>query len=50
MADVDLDAILPPIQELLDAPDLAHIATSRSFQFLLKLTYEYFYDTFKKTQ
>lgn len=46
--DVDLDEFLPPIQELLDAPELGSLTESKSFQFLLKLIYEYFYDTYKK--
>lgn len=47
--DVDLDEFLPPLQELIDGPELGLLAESKSFQFLLKLIYEYFYETYKKT-
>lgn len=47
--DVDLDEFLPPLHELMDAPELGLLAASKSFQFLLKLIYEYFYETYKKS-
>lgn len=47
--DVELEEFLPPLQELLDAPELGHLTESKSFQFLLKLIYEYFYGTYKKS-
>lgn len=46
--DVDLEEFLPPLQELVDAPELGLLTESKSFQFLLKLIYEYFYETYKK--
>lgn len=49
ISDVDLEEFLPPLQELLDAPELGPLTESKSFQFLLKLIYEYFYGTYRKS-
>lgn len=39
--DADLKELLPPLNQLLDAPELGSITASKSFQFLLKLGYEH---------
>lgn len=46
--DADLEEFLPPIEELLEAPELASLASTKSFQFLLKLGYEHLFESLNK--
>lgn len=48
ISDADLDEFLPPMEELLEAPELESLTSSKSFQFLLKLGYEHLYESLNK--
>lgn len=45
---LDLEEFLPPMEEILSAPEIGDLAKSKSFQFLLKLGYEHIYETLNK--
>ncbi|XP_030369788.1 nuclear pore complex protein Nup133 [Scaptodrosophila lebanonensis] len=44
----DSDSFLPPIEDFLDSSELGNLPQQKSFQYLLKLTYEYVADLFKQ--
>lgn len=44
--DADLKDLLPPLNQLLDAPELGPLTTTKSFQFLLKLGYEHINESY----
>lgn len=46
--DGDLEDFLPPIDDLLDAPELGSLTASKSFQFLLRLCYEHIFESYHK--
>lgn len=46
--DADLDEFLPPMEELLEAPELESLTSSKSFRFLLKLGYEHLFESLNK--
>ncbi|XP_061388320.1 nuclear pore complex protein Nup133 [Musca vetustissima] len=47
LMDGDFETFLPPMEEFLNSSDLEELVNNKSFQYLLKLTYEYVNDTFK---
>lgn len=47
LLDGSLDKFLPPLQSLLNAPELASISDSKNFQFLIKFGYEYISDAYR---
>lgn len=44
----ELDNFLPPMEDFLDSIELGELPQEKSFQYLLKLTYEYVGDLFKQ--
>lgn len=46
--DDDLDDFMPSIDELMEAYELGELTESKSYQFLLKMLFEYFHETYKK--
>lgn len=50
LLDGDLEEFLPPMEEILEAPELGSLTTSKSFQFLLKLGYEHLYESLNQKQ
>lgn len=47
MLDNDIDSLLPPVDTFLTSPELEDFLADKSFQYLLKLAYEHFRETFK---
>lgn len=47
-ADAELEEFLPPMAEMLEAPELGSLTSSKSFQFLLKLGYEHLFESVNK--
>lgn len=47
--DGDFETFLPPMEEFLNSSDLEDLVNNKSFQYLLKLTYEYINDSYKKS-
>lgn len=46
LMDADLKDLLPPMNQLLSAPELGELTESKSFQFLLKLGYEHIQEAY----
>ncbi|KAM8703409.1 hypothetical protein ACLKA7_008085 [Drosophila subpalustris] len=46
----ELDSFLPPMEDFLDSIELGDLPQQKSFQYLLKLTYEYVGDLFKQPE
>lgn len=49
ISDGDFETFLPPMEEFLNSSDLEDLVNNKSFQYLLKLTYEYINDSYKKS-
>lgn len=47
MLDGEIEGALPPIDTFLTSPDLGHLLSNKSFQYLLKLAYEHIRESFK---
>lgn len=47
LLDGEVGTTLPPIDTFLTAPELAELLSQKSFQYLLKLTFEHISETFK---
>lgn len=47
MLDGEIQSLLPPVDIFLTSPELADLLGNKSFQYLLKLTYEHIQDNFK---
>ncbi|EDW59117.1 nuclear pore complex protein Nup133 [Drosophila virilis] len=46
----ECDSVLPPMEDFLDSAELGELPQKKSFQYLLKLAYEYVGDMFKHTE
>lgn len=46
----ECDSVLPPMDDFLDSAELGELPQHKSFQYLLKLTYEYVGDMFKPAE
>lgn len=46
--DAEPSEFLPPLEEMLEAQELGPLIENKSFQFLLKLIYEHFFDSYTK--
>lgn len=44
----EMEEFLPPMDEIVRAPEIGPLAASRPFQFLLKLGYEHIHETLRK--
>ncbi|XP_037820765.1 nuclear pore complex protein Nup133 [Lucilia sericata] len=49
LMDGDFESFLPPMEEFISSTDLEDLVSNKSFQYLLKLTYEYINDAYKKS-
>lgn len=50
ISDGDCECFLPLMDEFLNTTDLGDLVTNKSFQYLLKLIYEYIHDTYKNPE
>lgn len=46
--DGDFESFLPPMEEFVNSTELEDLVSNKSFKYLLKLTYEYINDAYKK--
>ncbi|KAL9894750.1 LOW QUALITY PROTEIN: nuclear pore complex protein Nup133 [Glossina fuscipes fuscipes] len=50
LIDGDCESFLPLMDEFLNSTDLGDLVNNKSFQYLLKLIYEYIHDTYKNSE